>query len=204
MQLPLESLGRHVVSRACDLPVVGADADGSAEVDDLDVVVALSVVVIQEHDIVQLDIAVHDASLVQVGQSSQQLLSNPHHQQLRKLLQPLDQVDHRAPPAELHHHVVVRLIIEYLVEFDDVRVVKLRKQAELCQELSLFLLVFEYFDRPFLPGALAEGSIDLAEGALSDHLLEGVGVPDVGVRDLDELGQVDPKFLEYLLPINVI
>lgn len=204
MQCPLQGLRSHVVPRARYLLGVGVDADGSPEVDDLDVVVAISVVIVQENDIVQLDIAMDDPPLVQIGQSSQELLHYPHHQQLRKLLQPLDQIYHRSSPAELHHHVVVGLVVEYLIELYDVRMVQLREQTELGQKFPLLFLMLEDLDRSLLLGSLAEGSVDLAEGAFPDHLFERVEVFDVGMRDLDKLRQVDPELLEYFLTIDLI
>ena len=131
MQLPLQGFGSHVVSRPRYLLVVGVHAYRSAKVDNFDVVVTLSVVVIQKHYIVQFDIAMHDPPLMQIRQSAQQLLGNPHHQQLRKLLQSFNQIDHRPAPAELHHNVVVRFVIKYLIQLNDVGMIQLREQTEL-------------------------------------------------------------------------
>ena len=127
MQLPLQGLGSHVVPRPRYLLVVGVDAYRSAKVDNLDVIVTLSVIVIQKHYIVQFDIAMNNPPLMQIRQCTKQLLGNPHHQQLWKLLKSFNQIDHRPSPAELHHHVVVRFVVEDLVKLYNVRMVQLRE-----------------------------------------------------------------------------
>lgn len=64
MQLPLQGLWSHIVSRTCYLFIVGVNADGSPKIDNLDMIVAFSMVIIQKYDIIQFDVSMHDPSLM--------------------------------------------------------------------------------------------------------------------------------------------
>lgn len=121
MEHALKDLRGHIVPSSChfELPLGLLASHCGPKIDDLDAVVALlafrRTLPLEIHDVVELDIAVHDALLVQVGQRCQQLLGNPHHQRLRKLPQLFDQLNDRSTPAVLHHHIVERSVVVDLV-----------------------------------------------------------------------------------------
>jgi len=91
MEHALKHFRGHVVPGPCHFELsLGLLASHCCpKIDDLDAVVALlafcRALSLEIHDVVEFDVAVHDVLLMQIGQRCQQLLSDAHHQRLRKL-----------------------------------------------------------------------------------------------------------------------
>lgn len=74
----------------------------------------------------------NDILLVEVGESTEELLHDIDDERLWKMAHLFDEFDDGAALAVLHDHVVEGLEVVDFVEFDDVGMVELGKQAKLC------------------------------------------------------------------------
>jgi hypothetical protein len=69
---------------------------------------------------------------VEVGHSAEELAHNAGHCVLGEVFVAFEQVYQRPAFAVLHNNVVVGFEVVYFVEFDDIGVIQLAQQVELC------------------------------------------------------------------------
>lgn len=96
----------------------------------------------------------------------------------------LHDIDQRASLAELHHYVIVTLVVVDLVELDDVGVIQGAQQLKFSQKASLIPFLhsfssFQNFYSTYFLGAFADDPENLSISALSDTLLEFIVILDV-------------------------
>lgn len=84
--------------------------NGSAEIDDLDGDAILSST--EQHDVLQLDIAMDDMQRVHVGQCTQQLPHYPGDHVFALASESFEGIDDGPSSAVLHHHIVFLVEVE--------------------------------------------------------------------------------------------
>ena len=149
--------------------LVDLDLLADAEVAYLDVAVAV------QQDVVELDVTVRDAILVQVGDALHDLPEDELGVLLTELTALAHVVQEVSAGAELHDDHVVLVSLERLQDLDVVRVAQRLEYSDLVHDLLLLALFLHEVHVDRLDGAqLArqpmQAQVDLAEGTFTQHL----------------------------------
>ncbi len=160
-----ELLRRHVLERAHGMmvardlqPALRLGQVRQAEVGDLHLLLAV------DHDVARLDVAVHHAVPVRVGQSGEDLFADLQHLVRREFSLPAQAILQRLALDVLHHDEIGLAFAAAVNHADDVRVIQVGEDRRFPLEpLDEELVLGEIFRKDFDGDGAVEGQLPAAE-----------------------------------------